>query len=412
MGCCLGTLSSAEPKEALHSRKRRQTEEIAPYQTDKELIALLNDQNPFAFASGRMGRDTDQDHQKKTVLKETKGGESGFVGIGFVCRNGKKDGANQDNFCVLKIGSVADLPGAVTSVDSPSTDSGDMSVIVVCDGHGARGEVISEISKDRLVLEVSRAMLQRMDVPTALSGSFLLATENVREEALRRGCDPRFSGSTGTVVVRKNGHLTTGWVGDSRAVLGRRVARSLGARTMMSPVPLSSEINPSPSSSSRKLLHNIDSEIAALKGQFTAIELSIDHSAERQDEAERIFRFGGIVLKLPSDAHSRVFASENASLPGLAMTRSIGDFCGEPVGITSVPELTIQEISENDMFVLVCSDGVWEFITSEEAVLICARYGRDRAQKAAEELAIEAWKRWVKLDGNSVDDITVVLYWL
>jgi len=62
-------------------------------------------------------------------------------------------------------------------------------------------------------------------------------------------------------------------------------------------------------------------------------------------------------------------------------------------------------------FILLCSDGIWEFISSQEAVDIVGRHPASEVQKAADTLASEAWNRWIKAEGNVVDDITVICAW-
>ena len=52
-------------------------------------------------------------------------------------------------------------------------------------------------------------------------------------------------------------------------------------------------------------------------------------------------------------------------LPGCAFTRSIGDSVAEGLGVYAVPECVNREIVPADKFLVVASDGVWEFITSQ-----------------------------------------------
>ena len=62
---------------------------------------------------------------------------------------------------------------------------------------------------------------------------------------------------------------------------------------------------------------------------------------------------------------------------------------------------------------LLCSDGVWEFISPLEAVKFCSRHPPDKAMESATDLAKEAWDRWIREEGGHVvDDITVVLQFL
>ena len=43
-------------------------------------------------------------------------------------------------------------------------------------------------------------------------------------------------------------------------------------------------------------------------------------------------------------------------------------FCNGRVGVTSEPECTVKELTPVDKFMILASDGVWEFIESQDAV--------------------------------------------
>lgn len=59
---------------------------------------------------------------------------------------------------------------------------------------------------------------------------------------------------------------------------------------------------------------------------------------------------------------SRVWA-RGAQFPGLAMSRSLGDFVAAAVGVSQIPDIKSVEITEKeDLFMIVGSDGVWEFL--------------------------------------------------
>lgn len=53
-------------------------------------------------------------------------------------------------------------------------------------------------------------------------------------------------------------------------------------------------------------------------------------------------------------------------IPGLAMSRSIGDFVAAQLGVTSEPEVIGVPLTKDHKFVVLASDGVWEFISSQE----------------------------------------------
>ena len=69
----------------------------------------------------------------------------------------------------------------------------------------------------------------------------------------------------------------------------------------------------------------------------------------------------------------RVWLKEE-EVPGLAMTRSFGDRVAATVGVISEPEIKEFEFNENDKFMIIASDGIWEFISSQECVNIVGEF--------------------------------------
>lgn len=53
-------------------------------------------------------------------------------------------------------------------------------------------------------------------------------------------------------------------------------------------------------------------------------------------------------------------------IPGLAMSRSFGDRVAASVGVIAEPEITEYKFHDEDKFMIIASDGVWEFIESDE----------------------------------------------
>ncbi len=53
------------------------------------------------------------------------------------------------------------------------------------------------------------------------------------------------------------------------------------------------------------------------------------------------------------------------------MARSLGDLAVKPIGVIANPEVVERDIDfEKDQFVIMASDVVWEFLSSEEAILL------------------------------------------
>jgi len=51
------------------------------------------------------------------------------------------------------------------------------------------------------------------------------------------------------------------------------------------------------------------------------------------------------------------------------MTRSFGDKIAASVGVICEPEILEFNLSSDDKFIVLASDGIWEFITSEEVII-------------------------------------------
>jgi len=57
-------------------------------------------------------------------------------------------------------------------------------------------------------------------------------------------------------------------------------------------------------------------------------------------------------------------------MPGLAMSRSLGDTIAHEVGVVSIPEVKSFLVGIEDKFIVIGSDGVFEFLTNEDVAKI------------------------------------------
>ena len=55
----------------------------------------------------------------------------------------------------------------------------------------------------------------------------------------------------------------------------------------------------------------------------------------------------------------------NIDLQGLAMSRSFGDNISKSIGVSSEPEIIKMKLDKRDKFILLASDGVWEFVSNQ-----------------------------------------------
>ena len=95
------------------------------------------------------------------------------------------------------------------------------------------------------------------------------------------------------------------------------------------------------------------------------------------------------------------------------MSRAFGDGVAVKAGVTSIPEIREFSPSEHDKFIVIGSDGVWEFISNEGVVEIIAEfYEKGDIEGACDALMEEAVYQWTFEDDSVVDDITLIIIFL
>ncbi|CAE7294714.1 unnamed protein product [Symbiodinium natans] len=178
-----------------------------------------------------------------------------------------------------------------------------------------------------------------------------------------------------------------------------------------------------PKSKNRLLVANLGDSRAVLgrqqAGRLGAVRLSDDHKPGRPDEQRRIESNGGVV---DMQGVWRVFTPGPATfggrslLWGLAVSRAFGDLlmkepqrygCTGCTGalVSAMPEITMYDLNANeDRFLVLACDGVWDVLDDEEAVLVCAEH------KTADLAAHALIRRAFEL--GSDDNLTaVVIAW-
>lgn len=94
------------------------------------------------------------------------------------------------------------------------------------------------------------------------------------------------------------------------------------------------------------------------------------------------------------------------------MSRSIGDKVAQSVGVTPEPEIMEYTLTEYDQFILLASDGVWEFMSNVDVAWLVYPYiEKNSPEAAANALVKEATKRWKK-EEEVIDDITCIIIFL
>ena len=140
--------------------------------------------------------------------------------------------------------------------------------------------------------------------------------------------------------------------------------------------------------------------------------LSYDAKPDNPGEKERIIECGGEVEKMIDEGDIgvgpfRVWI-KGKHYPGLAMSRSIGDMDAKSVGVIPNPQIIEYKINSNTKYLIMASDGIWEFLSNEEVMQIAnGFYLRNDALGLCQTLTNKSIKFWLK-DDDFVDDITVV----
>jgi serine/threonine protein kinase len=92
--------------------------------------------------------------------------------------------------------------------------------------------------------------------------------------------------------------------------------------------------------------------------------------------------------------------------PGCAFTRSFGDAVAEACGVNAVPEVLVWNLSPADKYIIIASDGVFEFLTSQAVVDIISKF--ESCLEAAKYVVAESYRLWLTYDDRT-DDISMII---
>lgn len=86
----------------------------------------------------------------------------------------------------------------------------------------------------------------------------------------------------------------------------------------------------------------------------------------------------------------------------------------EQIGIVPTPEVRMHTIEARDQFLILATDGVWEFIEADEAVEIVGGIFEKgwSAEAACKHLIARAAVEWMQEEGDYRDDITCIIVYL
>ena len=255
----------------------------------------------------------------------------------------------------------------------------------VLDGHGEDGHYVSQFVRGFIINSIkNNAIIKKCTTPkevyeklTAnkyklIDKTFSDADTQIRKEKF----DYKSSGTTCVLIFQLEQKIICANTGDSRAII----------------------------------VNNIKS-----KKITKVIPLSYDCRPELPYERSRIYEHGGEVVRTLDENDNqekgpyRVY-EKGKDYPGLAMSRSIGDIDAKKIGVIPNPQIIEYNIYDETKYMIICSDGVWEFISNEEVMEISNEYYiKNDSNGLCQCLFETSFKYWNDCGGFIVDDITAIV---
>lgn len=298
---------------------------------------------------------------KKEEQESTRAWLHGFVG--WSCNKGKKpEQANQDCMSCLVV-------------------EDDFALYGVYDGHGPLGHYVSEYACTNLPHIFLSQCREGKSPNEAFPIAFLHVQKLIEKESQEKNIDAEMSGTTCTMAYHdmKSQRLWLAHVGDSRSIIADSNGKSC--------VPLTTDHKP---------------DLPAEKKRI-----------ESANPPGRVI-FDGFF-------NHRVFA-KSGMYPGLNMSRALGDCVAHRMaGLTAEPDVREIDLSSTslggtgDRLLILCTDGVWEFINDEEAMntaykAMSEASGIPPLTAGISKLASLGYERWLcDSDDEISDDITGIM---
>jgi serine/threonine protein phosphatase PrpC len=151
---------------------------------------------------------------------------------------------------------------------------------------------------------------------------------------------------------------------------------------------------------SRAILCKFDSNY----NKWSYNQLSLDHIPSSPGENKRILANNGKIQRIKNELGEefgplRIYEKDNDNmLPGISMSRSIGDIAAEKLGVTFEPELFKFDLGIEDKAIIIGSDGFWAYLNNEEVIDIVSHYYVDgmRAEEMSIKMAEIAKDKWIE----------------
>jgi len=303
----------------------------------------------------------------------------------------------------------------------------------VYDGHGRDGDRCSQFARDKMPEYLAKNInkMKAKEAKEIKSKLDTMASRNpgqptnplshveLSKDQMQKAClkahvecniamhqDPHVDDSlSGTTAIsayihgRRN-RVTICNVGDSRAVLGKAIQpNGYGQRQALKAFPLSRDQTPY-RKDERIRIRKTGARILSLD-QLEGLE-PINDKDDGSDDDEGDIELGE---ELDEGGDPPRVWSPDGDYPGTAFTRSLGDALAEELGVYAEPEMLTREIKPDDRVIIIASDGIFEFLTNQSVIDICAKF--TNPLEACRAVVAESYELWLQYELRT-DDITII----
>ena len=254
----------------------------------------------------------------------------------------------------------------------------------ICDGHGDQGKTISNYLANR--------------IPGKMKRYLSTISYNISKDNFSQEIEPKIKSIFQTISTRLN----------SMQSIDTSYSGSCFCSLLITPSSIIS-INVGNSKAIIGIPNNNSGD-----NTYIPYNLNYEHTSLIKNEKERIINNGGYVL-YEKDEYDREYGplkvwKKDSLLPGLLPTRTFGDKESSSIGIISEPEIQYFEMKDNFKFIVVGSNGLWSFISSEECVQIISKYYlKDDVHGAVNTIMNIAKSRWIDQKDEIIEDISIIV---
>ncbi|OMJ66880.1 hypothetical protein SteCoe_36123 [Stentor coeruleus] len=288
-------------------------------------------------------------------------------------------------------------------------DLGENVLAGVFDGHGKHGREIVKFCIEFMGNFFNNSFFS--DTPKKSLSKMIEECDKVLLNESNIDCST--SGTTAAILLLTPTSIWTCSVGDSRAILGTLPKY---------PKHINTEIPDDYDPYRRAIIAT-----TVLK----SVQITLDQKPNLSYELERIIKAGGNVQQLSNSKGKKIgphrIWKPNGKIPGLAMSRSIGDSIAKSIGVISKPVIHHMEICyPRDQFIILATDGVWDAMQNTEAMNFVEKYRKSSSEgnngskiivtnsnsTIAEFLCEESRYRWLGIcseEDVAIDDITAIV---